>query len=220
MIEPAWNEDATAVLKFMFHLRLRFGRKLDFFNFLVWLYNHHFKTLLESLGHLPRHDKWKDLLWLLNFVLWGKNEPITKFQVNDGSQPKVSPEEITDFRRFTESELIISRIDGLVTKASWQRYLEQLTTAEAQRGAREHFKSLAKEIEFQRKRAASIQRLEEKRDASQIVSMKDKDKKVAQIYDAVVRLFSNGMHNFFRGAFLYFFLYCLYLSSFFFHTQT
>jgi len=132
----------------------------------------------------------------VHFTLWGKSELVTTIEITRpvASQPTVSPAEITDFSNFTESALILLRFDGLVTKASWQRYLDQLSTDEAKKNAKEHFAAMAKEIRSERKSAASLNKSSE----AQIASIKDKDSHIAQTYDAVVRLFSNnGILSFF-----------------------
>lgn len=74
-LTSAWKENPTLTLKLIFQLRdIRHGKgaMIAFHHCLLWMFEHHPLTLISNLQYLPTHGYWRDLCWLIKFLVEGK----------------------------------------------------------------------------------------------------------------------------------------------------
>ena len=200
-LHEAWSEDALLTLKLIFQLRdIRKGKgaKIEFHHCLLWLYKRHPLTLIENVQHVAHHGYWKDLGWLIKFIMTGNVSMTTQRTKRVGRLPR---------NRFARSrylpvvrptgnleEVINQRLRGEISKKSWKSYLSGLTSDAARAVARKRFLILSKEFALnssrQSKEAKKAARLKV---AEQLQELKTKQPKFAALYDKVVQTFANTL---------------------------
>jgi Domain of unknown function (DUF2828) len=142
-LDEAWAEDALLTLKLIFQLRdIRKGKgtKIEFHHCLLWLYEHHPLTLIENVQYVAQHGYWKDLGWLIKFIMTGNVSMTTERLKRVGH--RFQPD-----RNATGNleEVINQRLKGEISKKSWNRYLGGLNS-DAKVEARKRFQILCKEF--------------------------------------------------------------------------
>jgi Domain of unknown function (DUF2828) len=73
LLKKAWNDDPLIALKLVFHLRnIRNGKgyQIPFILSMVWIFDEHFETFIKNIQHIPKHGCYKDLLLLLEHLLY------------------------------------------------------------------------------------------------------------------------------------------------------
>ncbi|KAI9555300.1 hypothetical protein GHT06_017815 [Daphnia sinensis] len=192
-LEKSWAEDALLTLKLIFQLRdVRAGKGAvaEFHHCLIWLFHYHPETLLHNLEFVAKHGYWKDLCWLIQFLL--------KDEVCMGTE-RQSRKKTSDATRQTNinyslEELISRRVNGDVSKHVWKRYLSKLPDDDARRNALLKFKELSKVIHLTRSKEAKIK----KKAAKSVAAVKLLNFKIAHhhfsaLYDKVVSLFTSNL---------------------------
>ncbi|XP_057368806.1 uncharacterized protein LOC130689883 [Daphnia carinata] len=192
-LEKSWSEDALLTLKLIFQLRdVRSGKGavVEFHHCLIWLFRNHPETLLYNLEFVAQHGYWKDLCWLIKFLL--KDDVCTRTEC----QPRKRICETTRQTNINYSleELISKRVNGDVSKHVWKRYLSKLPDDDAKRNALLKFKELSKAIHLTRSKEAKIRKKAAKSVAAvKLLNFKIVHQHFPALYDKVVSLFTSNL---------------------------
>lgn len=96
--------------------------------------------------------------------------------------------------KYSLEEIIRKRVDGLVKKAVWKRYLKQLPDAESRKNAQLKFKELLKAIHLERSREAKMKQKSLKNvSAVKLLNFKMLHQHFPAVYDKVVDLFASAL---------------------------
>ncbi|EFX73537.1 hypothetical protein DAPPUDRAFT_325074 [Daphnia pulex] len=157
-LKKSWDEDPLISLKLIFQLRdIRSGKgaAIEFHHCLIWLFHNHPQTLLYNLEHIPKHGYWKDLSWFMQFLLEGHTS-MTKERQKPMSTEETRIEQANV--NYSLEEIIRKRVDGVVEKTTWTRYLKQLPDDESRKSAKLKFTELSKVIHLARSREAKMKK--------------------------------------------------------------
>ena len=189
-IKKSWDEDPHLSLKLIFQLRdIRSGKGavIEFHHCLIWLFHNHPQTLLHNLEHVAKHGYWKDLSWLVKFLI---EERVSKTaesrKIANPSRMRTEQAEVN----YSLEEIIKKRVDGVVDKSVWKRYLTKLPDDEAKKNAKLKFQELSKAIHLARKREAKIKKKSAGAIAAvKLLNFKTIHQNFSAVYDKVVDLF-------------------------------
>ena len=195
LVETAWSEDPALTLKLIFHLRdARKGKGaiLEFHYCLLWLHNHHPKTLIANVPFIPQHGYWKDLCSLIKFIAAGcvdtsRSQPAIERQEKDFLF--LTPQEGLEKKESIE-DFVTKLLEGKLPKDSWHKFLGDFKTAEAQAEAKQKYHSIVKKVHReQRHRSKETKKLAIAQVAKQLEAKKKDSANFARLYDAVVQSF-------------------------------
>ena len=200
----AWAEDALLTLKLIFQLRdIRKGKgaKIEFHHCLLWLYERHPLTLIENVQYVAQHGYWKDLGWLIKFIMTGNVSMTTERTKRVGRrsqnrfQNRYANHYLPAVRPSGNLEEVISqRLKGEISKKSWNIYLSGLNSEDAKAVARKRFLILSKEFALNTsRRAKEAKKAARLKVAEQLQELKTKQPKFAALYDKVVQTFANTL---------------------------
>lgn len=194
-LEKSWGEDALLTLKLIFQLRdVRSGKGavIEFHHCLIWLFHKHPETLLSNLEFVAKHGYWKDLCWLIKFLLDDQVCMTTEHQPRLRRPTYETTEQASS--NYSLDELIRKRVNGVVNKHTWKRYLKKLPDDDARRNALQRFKELSKAIHLTRSKVAKIKKKEAKAIARvKLSEFKSVHQHFPAIYDKVVSLLTSNL---------------------------
>jgi Domain of unknown function (DUF2828) len=199
-LNKAWAEDALLTLKLIFQLRdIRKGKgaKIEFHHCLLWLYEHHPLTLIENAQYVAQHGYWKDLGWLIKFIMTGNVSMTTERAERVGHRsrnrfaslylPAVTPSGNLE-------DVINQRLKGEITKKSWNSYLSGLNSEDAKLEARKRFLILSKEFALDNsRRAKEAKKAARVEVTEQLQELRTQKPKFAALYDKIVQIFANTL---------------------------
>ncbi|XP_046652378.1 uncharacterized protein LOC124343193 isoform X2 [Daphnia pulicaria] len=193
-LKKSWDEDPLVSLKLIFQLRdVRSGKGavIEFHHCLIWLFHNHPETLLYNLEYVPKHGYWKDLSWFVKFLL-EDHVSMTKERQKCLRTSESSNEQASV--KYSLEDIIKKRVDGMVKKAVWKRYLKQLPDDESRKNAQLKFKELSKAIHQERRREAKMKK-KSLQDVSAVkfLNFKTLHQHFPAVYDKVVNLFSSAL---------------------------
>lgn len=192
-LTKAWNEDPLLALKLIFQLRdVRKGKGAvkEFHYCIIWLFHNHPQTLIQNLEFIAQHGYWKDLSWLVKFILDDDVSISTeglekKRQCNQSTQTDDS---------LSLEDLIKKRVDGNVSKRVWKQYLNKLSDDKARKDARAKFQEISKEIHLTRSNEAKLKKKSSKAAAAQKLSQfKTSHNHFCVLYKKVIDLFTSAL---------------------------
>ena len=190
-LEEAWSEDALLTLKLIFQLRdIRNGKgaKIEFHHCLLWLYRHHPGTLMENLKHVAGHGYWKDLGWIIKFIL------TENVSMTTDRQKRVHPWNISALQTNDLDEIINKRLKGQIPKTCWQEYLNGLPSDDVKLEARKRYLTLSKTFQLEQSRKAKeAKKASQAEAAAKVEALRKNDPKFAALYDKVVRVFADTL---------------------------
>lgn len=192
-ITKAWEENPLLAVKLIFQLRdIRNGKGAikEFHYCLIWMFYQHPLTLIHNLEYVPQHGYWKDLSWLIKFLLNDEVCISTGPQESQRTGYNDYETEVT----YLLDELIRKRVDGIVGKRVWKRYLDNLSSNEAKKHAQERFQELSKIIHLERRNEAKLKRNGAKTIAKEKMSNFQKNHKhFSALYEKVINLFVSSL---------------------------
>lgn len=192
LLKSSWEENSILTLKLVCQLRdIRHGKgaMIEFHHCLIWLFHHHPKTLIHNLEFISMHGYWKDLSWLIKFLLEDK------VAVNTAKPTRARTKECSE-QDYPLETLIRKRVNGEVDRQTWQRYLKGLPNNDARKEAKEKFQELAKEIHIERSQKAKEKKKKAKENASlRLAELSSGNSNFSCLYDKVVELFANALRN-------------------------
>lgn len=190
LLEAAWKEDSGLALKLVFHLRdIRHGKGalIQFHHCLRWLYQHHPNTLLSNLKFIAQHGYWKDLSWLIKFLL-EKKIAMTSEKPSKTRKRAERPEDAS------LEELIRKRVSGEVDRQAWKCYLKGLPNDDARKFAKEMFQKIAKEVHIEKSQQAKERKRKAKKDAlARLEECCKGNQNFHLLYNKAVELFADAL---------------------------
>jgi hypothetical protein len=195
-LKKSWDEDPLISLKLIFQLRdIRSGKGavIEFHHCLIWLFHNHPQTLLHNLEHIPKHGYWKDLSWFMQFLLEGHTS-MTKERQKPMSTEETRIEQANV--NYSLEEIIRKRVDGVVEKSTWKRYLKQLPDDESRKSAKLKFTELSKAIHLARSREAKMKKKSVKAlSAVKLLNFKTIHQHFPAVYNKIVNLFASTLKH-------------------------
>ena len=194
LLKKSWDEDPLISLKLIFQLRdIRSGKGavIEFHHCLIWLFHNHPKTLLYNLEYVVKHSYWKDLSWFIKFLL-EEHVSMTKERQNPLTTSEMRRELVSN--NCSLEEIIRKRVNGVVRKSVWKRYLKQLPDDESRKNAQLKFKELSKALHLARSREAKLKKKSAKAvSAVKLSNFKTLNQHFSAVYDKVVNLFASAL---------------------------
>ena len=192
-LSESWDEDALLTLKLVFHLRdIRHGKAAftEFHQCLLWLFDHHPQTLIYNLQFITEKGYWKDLSYLIKFILTRHISKTTPRQTKTyGSNVPINIDEPVE-------EIIRRRVSGEVSKESWVNYLGQLPSDDARKECKAKFQLLANQIHQEAKNNAKAESKLAKINAeTRIANAKASLPNFVQVYNTIVDLFVSALKH-------------------------
>lgn len=192
-LSDSWEEDALLTLKLVFQLRdIRHGKGAfnEFHHCLLWLFDHHPQTLIFNLHSIPQQGYWKDLSYLVKFILTRDISKTTKKQL------KSSAQELPINQDEPVEEIIRRRVSGQISNKAWNLYLTQLPSDQARKEFKLKFQSLANQIHKEMKSQAKVARKRAKAGAeTRLEHAMSSLPNFAQLYNTVVNLFASALKS-------------------------
>jgi len=192
-LSESWDVDALLTLKLVFHLRdIRHGKGAikEFHECLLWLFDHHPQTLIYNLQFVAQHGYWKDLSYLIKYIL---NRHIPK--TTSTQQRHQAADTPIDTNEPAE-EIIRRRVNGQISRKAWTTYIGQIPSDEARKEFKAKFQSLAKQIHQEAKnQAKSARKLAKVDAATRITNARANLPNFVEVYDTIVNLFISALKN-------------------------
>lgn len=192
-LKKAWDENASLTLKLIFQLRdVRNGKAalVEFHHCLTWLFYNHPLTLIYNLEFVAQHGYWKDLSWLIKFLVEDNVSVSTQRQCcmrNTGQVENSS-------RNDTLEDLIRKRVEGLVSKKVWIQHLNSLPDDKSRNEARKKFQDMSQEIHLAKSKEAKTKKKAAKSEAViKMSNFKISHPHFTTLYDKTVSLFSSAL---------------------------
>lgn len=190
-LSNAWNEDPLLTLKLIFQLRdIRNGKGaiVEFHYCLIWLFQNHPLTLINNLEYISKHGYWKDLSWIIKFLVEDTVSLSTERQKRSHDRLE------SDMENNSLDEVIRKRVCGIIDKGVWKKYLQNLPNDESRKEAKERFPILSKAIHIEQSKEAKLKKSSAKAQAaSKLTTFKANNKHFPELYEKIVSLFASAL---------------------------
>lgn len=203
-LEEAWKEDPSTTLKLIFQLgdpRKGKSDRLNLHQALLWLYDHHFETLLLNLHQVPRFSYYKSMLELMVLVVSGADALDDKCErVYNKERRYIKP--LTGSKHFYDERRLATHKNNVEAFFESTQDPEEWPDPSMYDGVygwvsqdlRDQFIAFMHERDKQVSKDAKLARRQKRRKMRQRAEdLYRSDSKYCRLYDLVADLFAEGL---------------------------